>query len=306
MQITITKKIFILSLIAIFNAFVISFLFSLNKTQAAGSCTASSGNVHGWLWSDTIGWISLNCNDASSSIDYGVTQDANGNWAGYGWSDNVGWIKFNDGCPSGAQFNATNCGTKLAGNNLVGWARFQTPNTSNDGTCPSSDIDNDGCWDGWVSMSSQNETAPTITYGPVAANNVLTGYAWGSMVVGWLSFENVTLPNNAETVYIIAPTEICTNDAVNGSPTTSTISWITSAGLDSGSCKLYEGTPPTGVTDNVSHPTNATGHGSATVGPFSQTGTKSYYVICKDSQGSNATTSNSITINIHPAGYVYP
>lgn len=87
-----------------------------------------SDNMGGWVWSDNIGWISLNClNDGTcGTAPYGVNADAGtGVLSGYAWSDNIGWISFNaadlSGCPSGT------CNARLSGNALQGWARALSP-----------------------------------------------------------------------------------------------------------------------------------------------------------------------------------
>jgi hypothetical protein len=66
-----------------------------------------NGNLSGWAWNDTIGWISF-CGNASggstwngsawvcpSSPTYKVTIDTNGNFQGWAWNDTIGWIDFN-------------------------------------------------------------------------------------------------------------------------------------------------------------------------------------------------------------------
>lgn len=58
-----------------------------------------SGNLSGWAWNDTVGWISF-CGGNSTSTcpgttSYRVTIDANGNFQGWAWNDTIGWIDFN-------------------------------------------------------------------------------------------------------------------------------------------------------------------------------------------------------------------
>lgn len=66
---------------------------------------ARAGNLNqpqlfGWAWTETIGWISLNCFDTNYcdvDKDYGVSVDqTTGKLAGYAWSENIGWISFGD------------------------------------------------------------------------------------------------------------------------------------------------------------------------------------------------------------------
>ena len=57
----------------------------------------SAGNLSGWAWNDSIGWISLWCGNTSScgTSSYRVTIGGGGNFSGYAWNDAVGWISFN-------------------------------------------------------------------------------------------------------------------------------------------------------------------------------------------------------------------
>ena len=79
------KKIIIL-LIAIFLSIGI---FSIAQ--------ANSQNLSGYIYSDTAGWISLNCSNTNScnTISYKISQDAKGKLSGYGFSQNGEWINFN-------------------------------------------------------------------------------------------------------------------------------------------------------------------------------------------------------------------
>ncbi len=78
--------------------------------NADGTCSnaQADGNLSGFAWNDTIGWISF-CGGLGTSVcpgtqSYGVTIDANGNFNGYAWNDLDGWISFN--CA-----NNSSCGT---------------------------------------------------------------------------------------------------------------------------------------------------------------------------------------------------
>jgi len=108
-------------------------------------------------------------------------------------TDNIGWISFNTsdlvGCPSGV------CEARITGGALNGWARVCSVFVSAcSGTLkPSTER---GGWDGWISLSgtwTNPTTSATGSYGPVvstvpADNGLLKGWAWGSDVVGWISF----------------------------------------------------------------------------------------------------------------------
>lgn len=204
------KKLTNILLIAVL--FIGSFVITQKlSAQQLNSCIGGSHNVHGQLWSSNIGWVYLNCGDIAnfaSVPDFGVDQDTNGKWSGYGWSSNIGWIKFGDDtCPGTAipASDASGCKvqklTRVNGNHpIVGWAKFLAGDTST--------VDS---WDGWISMNTLNDqnpglagmqTAPaygielasTTTPGtPTTVHRKLSGFAWGSTVVGWLGFDNSTM-----------------------------------------------------------------------------------------------------------------
>lgn len=64
-----------------------------------------NGNLSGWAWSDTLGWISFDCHNPAtggSAPNYSCTQslyqvkiDTSGQFSGWAWSDTAGWISFN-------------------------------------------------------------------------------------------------------------------------------------------------------------------------------------------------------------------
>mgnify|MGYP001612691379 FL=1 len=56
-----------------------------------------SGNLSGWGWNDTYGWISFDCNNNSGcgESNYRVYIDANGDFQNYAWNDASGWLSFN-------------------------------------------------------------------------------------------------------------------------------------------------------------------------------------------------------------------
>ena len=97
--------------------------FNCNDT---GSCAKSNykvtvdtttGDLHGYAWSDNYGWFSLNCLEGSSTktsvcstSNYKVSIDQHtGEWSGYAWNDNIGWISFN--CETGGTSQTNVCAT---------------------------------------------------------------------------------------------------------------------------------------------------------------------------------------------------
>jgi len=76
----------------------------------------ANGNLSGWAWSESFGWISFSSSTDSSTVNYGVkvatTTTANyqaGEFDGYAWSDQIGWISFN--CKTGGDNQANICTT---------------------------------------------------------------------------------------------------------------------------------------------------------------------------------------------------
>lgn len=68
-------------------------------SSSTETCTAdATGNLSGFAWNDTIGWISFNCYNHGncSESSYSVTVNTGtGDFTGYAWNDTVGWISFN-------------------------------------------------------------------------------------------------------------------------------------------------------------------------------------------------------------------
>lgn len=80
---------------------------------------ADSKELSGYIYSDTAGWISLNCSNTNScnTISYKVSQDVKGKLSGYGFSQNNEWINFN---PNFGGVNVSSDST------FLGWAFGQT------------------------------------------------------------------------------------------------------------------------------------------------------------------------------------
>ena len=135
-----------------------------NATWAAEICGPRAAYVddeiqpfelHGWVWDDNIGWISLSCDAngenngvACGSIEYGVKVDpTTGEMSGWAWNDNIGWISFmcaNDGLNEGYACGGIPYGVKMnteigedlgkisgyAWSDSVGWFDFETGTSS--------------------------------------------------------------------------------------------------------------------------------------------------------------------------------
>ncbi len=136
------------------------------------------GNVTGWAWSDTIGWISLNASDTGTctNTNYGLTIAADGTMSGYMWNENVGWVSANaadlTGCPTAP------CTARMNQYAMQGWMKVLSANDAQSGG-----------WDGFISLSGSG-------YGPTLATSggLISGYAWGDMNTGWVSFGAASAP----------------------------------------------------------------------------------------------------------------
>jgi len=167
-------------------------------------------NVYGWAWSENIGWISFNCDNpeiaaSCSTSNYGVDIDlSTGNFSGYAWAGGgenadaslaatIGWIKFNPAGPYpavGPSYSAcldfpASISTDEACNGVgdytvSGWARAYRAIEPEGQTL--------GGWDGWIKLKgiAQNGNPYGVSFN--SATNEFQGWAWGSDVIGWISF----------------------------------------------------------------------------------------------------------------------
>jgi hypothetical protein len=142
------------------------------------STAGSAGDLSGWAWSDNIGWISFSCEDLKTcgKVLYGMKVSDGGNLSGYAWSENIGWV-------------SVESGTKLQNGVMFGWLRA----LSGDGRG----------WDGRISLNGSN-------YGVTESNGILSGFAWGSDVVGWVDFSLVRTSSS----YTCVPQDLCISDTL--------------------------------------------------------------------------------------------
>jgi hypothetical protein len=158
---------------------------------------ASLGCLSGDAWSDNIGWIDFQCPNVVVQNDGTITGAA---WANpsddVAGTQNIGWISFNAA-------DTASCGTggaKITGTALSGWAKAIS-------------ADNNG-WDGCIRLSGTagDGSSYGITLpGGTSASGDLAGNAWGSDVVGWISFNGTATNGSAYKVtftatYIPPPT----------------------------------------------------------------------------------------------------
>lgn len=140
---------------------------------------AASQQVFGWAWSENIGWLQF------EPVFGGVfADDTTGDLSGYAWSESLGWVSFEPsdltGCPSGSCVANLDITTGA----LSGWAKAISGSSSN--------------WDGWISLRG---SSPDYGVDMSLDTGDFSGWAWGSDVVGWLSFSGVTDSGDAYKVY---------------------------------------------------------------------------------------------------------
>ena len=179
------KKIVLVSFLVIGISVWAGYQFQVREVFAG-----ASHNTSGWAWSSNVGWISFNCTDTGTcgTADYGVhVNPTTGELSGFAWSSNIGWISFNranTGTPPAAPYNGSESfiacfdrsgvTTELCNaandNKVYGWARALSHGSG---------------WDGWIKLRDASWT-PGVSWN--SAGNEFAGFAWGSDVVGWVSF----------------------------------------------------------------------------------------------------------------------
>jgi len=209
-------------------------VFSLTPQRAR---SAISTALAGWAWSDTIGWISMNCAQASGSTcatsNYNITMNANGTLSGYAWSDTLGWISANEtaGCPSGT------CQPSVQGGQLTGWLRACGGKNDTTTSPTNQTVPNNTCtgwtrtdgWDGWISLSGASGSVSWgVTYN--SSTGAFGGYAWGSAVVGWVDFSQVHTAQCLASTYCKNSQQVCVVDPNTCGETCSTCQFTCQSG----------------------------------------------------------------------------
>ncbi|MEK6901606.1 MAG: hypothetical protein AABX37_04640, partial [Nanoarchaeota archaeon] len=150
-----------------------------------GAITITDSALSGYAWSETTGWISLNCSNTSScgTVDYKVSNNGEGTLSGYAYGENIGWVQF---APTGGGVTINSSGdfSGYAWGENTGWIVFNCSTTSSCGTVSykvntdwrpasarpacnnSSDDDGDGQIDypsdtGCETLTDTNETNPS-------------------------------------------------------------------------------------------------------------------------------------------------
>jgi len=189
----------------------VSLFISISLPIVAEARTAD--NVYGWAWSSNIGWIKFNnCSNprvpsSCNGPDFGVNKNLNNTLTGYAWSSNIGWIRFGlpadstgrllGGVPAGGaiNYNAEIIGVSdLAGQHtyqLSGWARACSVFLNG---CEGNLKPNEqrGGWDGWISLRGSYPNYQVTKISASDELDVLSGFTWGSTVLGWIKFDPLT------------------------------------------------------------------------------------------------------------------
>ncbi len=258
---------------------IISPIAKQDQTAAMAGMPSDAQKLTGWAWSSNIGWISFD------GTGYGVYKNPDGTLHGYAWANpadttdpanptnNIGWIKFD---PASDYPEAPNHGAQIEASGAVtGWARacVAAPNPA---TCSGVGSNPDaGGWDGWIKLSG------TWANGVSKSGNNLTGFAWGSEVVGWVSFDGVTIEDSAALTVTCFPddTSVAPNENFNWIATNPTPAGITpytytwsgsvsgsgqslptsypSIGTYSASVKVTDSTSPTPLSSSITSCTSS-------------------------------------------------
>ncbi|MBX4209423.1 hypothetical protein KW799_01895, partial [Candidatus Parcubacteria bacterium] len=269
-------KVFFLSILS-----VLAFSPLFSHVAHAGT----SDNVSGWAWSSNIGWISFNCTNDNScgTANYGVNKNADDTLTGYAWSSNIGWIQFGGlaGFPTGSGTQGVNA--QINGNNLKGWARALSYGSG---------------WDGWISLSGAGPS-----YGISLSGTSFIGYAWGSDVVGWVSFDiagalGVNIATDATLDATVGGSSV-SGSANVAYASNASIVW-TISNLASGATCTVSKTSAGGTA--FASVTGITASGSTSTGSLTQ-GSYTYQIQCVNGATTLVTKTVSFTVLPLPAGF---
>lgn len=153
------------------------------------------GYLDGYAWSELVGWISFK-GTCGTGCEYGVLVDGDGNLSGHGWSEHLGWLSFDKSDSGSAGALEPRVASKPSNAfidyaqtpaELVGFGRFLSACVGNN--CSGGTLKPEGGgWDGWVSLSRPSGSPDYKV--ELQANNLLSGYAWGDLNVGWVNFDD--------------------------------------------------------------------------------------------------------------------
>lgn len=113
------------------NAGWIDFGSAQGNVQVAGASTIGL-EFTGYAYSETLGWISLNCKNTNtcSTTNYSVTADDYGTISGTAYGENTGWINFNPPNVIGVSIDTNGDFSGWAYGESIGWISFNCSNTN--------------------------------------------------------------------------------------------------------------------------------------------------------------------------------
>ncbi len=141
----------------------------------------NADNVSGYAWSSNTGWVNLN----GSNYGLHILTSTPGTLSGYAWSSNLGWIGF-----EGAADWSNPINNKIP---IKGFARVCSVYVNGCSGELKSEAERGG-WDGLISLYDQ--TGADAWGWVINQDKTISGYAWGSDVVGWVELKNATISFN--------------------------------------------------------------------------------------------------------------
>jgi hypothetical protein len=203
----------VFSIVGLVVAFMVFFV--VNQASAVGDLHyKASGFAYGAMDDDEdedigvvgVGYVSFGCQgDVGNAClnttngdfpsGYGVYLNADPDstgyrfFSGYAWSSNYGWISFNrpdvqNICGTPVRFPTDDVASFVANNEgptvISGWAKVLNPGPQGD-----------GYWDGCIRFGSVENAGSQNATTIEAESGVLKlgGWAWGSNLTGWISFD---------------------------------------------------------------------------------------------------------------------
>lgn len=179
----------------------------LIASQPSIQAALDNGEITGWGWTDTVGWISLNCENVyagenqgqlSSHCDdsnYGVIIDPDsGAISGQAWSSNIGWIDFN---PTVGESSIGSLPTITGGDDFAYPVAMDSDTKELSGWAVATFSDFDPNNNAWIRFRAGNTCDTSVTPAEdtycVRQNDAgyLVGWAWsgGDNGLGWIRFE---------------------------------------------------------------------------------------------------------------------
>lgn len=240
--------------------------------------SAATLDLSGSAWSGNTGWITFNCADTNTCTvgqNYKVTVDsATGVLSGYAWSDNIGWVSFMAGdtatsaCATATGSTAAACTPKIS--NMTGAATMSGY---------AKVLAASGSWSGFINLSGV-----TVSASVNSAPRSLSGFAWGSDVVGWIDMSGVSV---ASTSMPVTVTLTSSNQNIQDSPVASNQTVL-----------VYSSSAATSTTSKATSCV-----GTKTVGGVAQTPAQDSWVGAHPI--TNGALSTPVTVTVGPADAVY-